>query len=59
MSQTPQDPQPLQQTVEFKQYHAPELRDYGTVQELTEASQAGTPSDNNTAGVNNYITGVP
>ena len=58
MSQTPQDPQPLQQTPELKQYHAPDFREYGTVQELTEASQAGTPSDNGTAGVQ-YITGVP
>ena len=57
MSETPQDTQPLEQTAGLKPYHAPEFRDYGTVQELTEANQAGIPSDNATAGVNNYITG--
>ena len=40
MSQTPQDTQPLEQTTELKQYHAPEFREYGTVQELTQTSQA-------------------
>ena len=57
MSETPQDTQPLQQTPDRNQYHAPDFREYGTVQELTEANQAGIPQDNATAGVNNYITG--
>ena len=39
MSQTPQETQPLEQTPDRKQYHAPEFRDYGTVQELTQTSQ--------------------
>ena len=57
MSQTPQDTQPLVQTVELKQYHAPELRDYGTVQDLTQASGSGNTVDTAAGnGAVGYIT---
>ena len=57
MSETPQDPQALEQKAEGKQYHTPEFRDYGTVQDLTQGSQqTGTINDNTAPG---YLTGVP
>ena len=56
MSQTPQDPQPLEQTADRKQYHAPEFRDYGTVQDLTQTSPSGGLRDN-VVGAPAYITG--
>ena len=57
MSEAPQDPQPLDQTVDRKQYHAPEFRDYGTVQELTQASGSGNTIDNVAGnGAVGYIT---
>jgi hypothetical protein len=56
MSETPQDKQPLEQTVDRKQYHTPEFRDYGTVQDLTQASaQTGVLLDAGTAPT--YLTG--
>ena len=58
MSQTPQDTQPQEQTEGLKQYHTPEFRDYGTVQDLTQASGSGNTPDNvagNGPGVG-YIT---
>ena len=58
MSETPQDTQPLEQTAELKQYHTPELRDYGTLQELTQTSGGGNTIDTgagNGPGVG-YIT---
>ena len=60
MSQTPQDTQPQEQTEGLKQYHTPEFRDYGTVQDLTQASVQGTPFDNTTnGGGGSYLTNVP
>ena len=56
MSQTPQDLQPLQQTSDRKQYHAPEFRDYGTLPDLTQATQGGGPPDNVVGGPT-YLTG--
>ncbi len=57
MSQTPQDPQPLEQTVDRKQYHAPEFRDYGTVQDLTRTSETSTNTSDSVAdGVSGYVT---
>ena len=57
MSDTPQDTQPLEQTADLKQYHTPELRDYGTVQDLTQASGSGNTSDNTAPnGTVGYIT---
>ena len=51
MSETPQDPQPLEQTIDRKQYHSPEFREYGTLQDRTQAGQGGGPP--NSGG---YIT---
>jgi hypothetical protein len=48
MSQTLQDPQPLQQTADRKHYHAPEFRDYGTLQDLTRSSESISRSNDNT-----------
>ena len=57
MSQTPQDTQPQEQTEGLKQYHTPEFRDYGTVQELTQSSGTGNTSDNAAGnGAVGYIT---
>jgi hypothetical protein len=58
MDEMPQHTQPLEQTPDRKQYHAPEFRDYGTVQDLTQASGSGNTPDNgagNGPGVG-YIT---
>ncbi len=57
MSQTSQDPQPLEQTVDRKQYHAPEFRDYGTVQDLTQTSQAPLGPPDSVTGGPTYLTG--
>ena len=59
MSQTPQDQQPLQQTADRKQYHAPEFREYGTVQELTQTSQVITAFRDGAVVAPGYLTGVP
>jgi hypothetical protein len=59
MSQTPQDPQPLEHSVDRKQYHTPEFRDYGTVQELTQTSQQTFGSPDNVVGGPTYLTGGP
>jgi hypothetical protein len=57
MSETPQDTQPLEQTASLKQYHTPEFRDYGTVQDLTQASGSGNTNDNTAGnGAVGYIT---
>ena len=57
MSQTPQDTQPLQQAPDRKQYHAPEFRDYGTVQDVTQASGSGNTDDSGVGnGAVGYIT---
>ena len=56
MSQTPQDTQPLEQTAELKQYHTPEIRDYGTLQDLTQTSGGGNTQDSQGDGVSGYIT---
>jgi hypothetical protein len=58
MSQTPQDPQPLEQTLDRKQYHAPEFRDYGTVQELTQSNLSFTINRDNATAFVGYMTGV-
>ena len=55
MSETPQDPQLLQQIVEPKQYHAPELREYGTVQDVTQTNQTVSNTQDN--DVASYVTG--
>ena len=57
MTQTPQDPQPLQQTPDRKQYHAPEFRDYGTVQDLTQTSQVPLGLRDNATAFPGYMTG--
>jgi len=59
MSQTPQEPQPLQQTPDRKQYHAPEFRDYGTVQELTQTSQVNLGQLDGSVLAPGYMTGTP
>ena len=58
MSQTPQDPQPLQQTAQLKQYHAPEFREYGTVQELTQTSLTPLALRDNLVVAPGYMTGT-
>jgi hypothetical protein len=57
MSQTPQDPQPLEQEADRKQYHAPEFRDYGTLQDRTQTSVSGIQTDSVADGVGGYVTG--
>ena len=57
MNQTPQETQPLEHTPDRKQYHAPEFRDYGTVQELTQAAQLTFGAPDNVVGGPGYITG--
>ena len=59
MSQTPQDPQPLEQKADRKQYHTPEFRDYGTVQDLTQTSQQATGPIDGVVAAPGYLTGVP
>jgi hypothetical protein len=59
MKETPQDPQPLEHTAARKQYHAPEFRDYGTVQDLTQTSQQTFGSADNVVGGPTYLTGAP
>jgi hypothetical protein len=49
MSQTPQDTQP---TTDLKHYHAPEFRDYGTVQDLTHSSETISNGTDSLDGVN-------
>ena len=57
MSETPQGTQPLEQTAGLKPYHPPELRDFGTVQDLTQASGSGNTIDNTAGnGTVGYIT---
>ena len=58
MSQTPQVTQPLEQTTELKQYHAPEFREYGTVQELTQTSLAPLGLRDNATAFQGYMTGT-
>ena len=59
MSETPQDPQALEQKAEGKQYHTPEFRDYGTVQDLTQSSQQATGPLDTSSSAPGYLTGVP
>ena len=59
MNQTPQETQPLQQTPDRKQYHAPEFRDYGTVQELTQTSQVILSQRDGAVVAPGYMTGAP
>ena len=58
MSQTPQDPQPFEQIVDRKQYHTPEFRDYGTLQDLTQTSPVQVGPPDNVVGGPTYLTGV-
>ena len=57
MSQTPQDTQPLEQTAEAKPYHAPEIRDYGTVQDLTQTTESTDITFDSQDGLDTYVTG--
>ena len=57
MSETPQDPQPLEQKADRKQYHTPEIRDYGTVQELTQTAQLTFGPSDTVIGGPTYLTG--
>jgi len=58
MSETTQDTQPLEQIVERMQYHTPEFRDYGKLQDLTQTSQISSNTPDSVGdGVSGYVTG--